>query len=415
MLILKLIKESFFFAISSLIANKLRTFLSLLGITIGIFAIISVFSVIDSLERSIHDSITSLGDDIIYVQKWPWAFSSDYPWWKYLNRPLPTLKESKEIEKRSEKAGAICFSVATQKAAIYKNNSIDNTTLWSVSQSFEDIRSFDIEDGRYFSDIESAAGKNIAVIGHKIAEELYRGVSPVGKQIKVMGRKLYVIGVFKKEGESAFSNSMDNVILIPINYARNILDIRNERLGPLIMVKAKEGVPTVELIDEMNGIMRSIRKLKPKVEDNFALNQASFLSKGIEQIFKSISMGGWIIGLFSIIVGGFGIANIMFVSVKERTAIIGIQKALGAKKYFILLQFLVEAVILSLFGGLLGLLITYFGTVIANSSIDFEILLSLNNVIWGISLSVVIGLISGIFPAYSASKLNPVEAINTGM
>ncbi|NOZ45648.1 MAG: FtsX-like permease family protein [Chlorobi bacterium] len=413
MLLLRLIKESFFFAYNSIIVNKLRTFLSLLGITIGIFAIISVFTVIDAMESSVRNSIQSLGNDIIYVQKWPWAFGGSYPWWKYFNRPVPNITDYNEIKNRASRVEACAFSISTEKTVQYGNNSAENITIWASTHDFDKIRSFEIENGRYFSFYESQTGKNKAIIGHKLSSELFENQNPIGKNIKVFGRKLQIIGVFKKEGESMLGSSMDELVVIPINFARNVINIRNDRLNPFIMVKAKKNVSPGALKDELRRIMRGVRKLKPVVDDNFALNEASLLTQGFESIFAGINLGGWIIGGFSILVGGFGIANIMFVSVKERTNIIGIQKALGAKNYFILLQFLFEAIILSLLGGILGLLLVYGGTLIFGKITDMSFDLTAGNVTLGILISVIIGVISGFAPALSASKLNPVEAIGS--
>jgi putative ABC transport system permease protein len=409
-----LLKESLIFAYTSLVVNKLRTFLSLLGITIGIFAIISVFTVIDSLESSIRTSLESLGDNVIYIQKWPWEFSSDYPWWKYMKRPVPKLKELDEIQKRTHKTEAAAFMVHTTKTVQYLNNSANNTFIIGASFEYDKIWSFEISNGRYFSSIESESGSNLAIIGADLASSLFENENPLGREIKIMGRKIQVIGVFKKQGKS-LDQSMDKVVLLPINYARTIIDIRDEMVEPFIMVKAKEGVSNAELMDELKGIMRSIHRLKPLAEDDFALNRASLIIKQFERIFSVINFAGMIIGGFSIIVGAFGIANIMFVSVKERTNIIGIQKAIGAKRRFIMFEFLYESVILSLIGGLIGLSLIFIAVLIANKSIDMDFSLSMKNIVTGIGISVTIGIIAGIVPAYLGSRLNPVEAINTNI
>lgn len=415
MIYLKLLKESLLFALNALIVNKLRTFLSLLGITIGIFAIISVFTVIDSMEKKIKNSIESLGDNVVYVQKWPWEFGDEYPWWKYMNRPLPNIKELDEIVKRSEKAEAAAFMISTSQTVQYKKYFAENVTIIAVSHDYDKVRNFELEKGRYFSFFESKSGRSLAIIGSNIAQTLYGGINPIGKDIKVAGYKLNVIGVFKKEGEDIFNNSTDNVVLAPINYVRKIVDIRNENMNPFIMIKAKENVHNAELLEELKGIMRAIRRIKPIADDDFALNQTSMLTKGFNDLFKIVDIAGLIIGGFSILVGGFGIANIMFVSVKERTHIIGIQKSLGAKNYFILLQFLYESVILCLIGGAIGLLLIYIGTLIVTYALDFNLSLSTWNIISGLLISALIGLISGIAPAVTASKLNPVEAINSSL
>lgn len=413
MILLHLLKESLFFALNSLVINRLRTFLSLLGITIGIFAIISVFTVIDSLEVNIRNSIARLGDNVVYVQKWPWARGHNYPWWKYLNRPVPNLKEKKEIMRRSHLAYAATFMVSTRKNIQYKDNLAEGVTVFSATHDYEDIRSFEIKKGRYFSLFESNSGKNKAIIGAVIAEKLFPDENPIGKTIKILGHKVTIIGVFKKEGSDAFGMSNDEQVLLPINYAKSIFDIKSDRMNPMIMVKAKDGISSNELIDELKGVMRSIRRLKPTEEDNFALNQSSLISKNFDSIFQVLDITGIIIGGFSILVGGFGIANIMFVSVKEQTKLIGIQKALGAKNFFILWQFLNESVILTLLGGGLGLIIIYIGTLIVSAAFDMDFVLTGGNIITGILISVSIGIISGIVPAYKAAKLNPVEAISS--
>ena len=413
MLIVRLLKESYLAAISALVVNKMRTFLSLLGITIGIFAIISVFTVIDSMESSIRTSIESLGDNVIYVDKWPWEFGNDYPWWKYLKRPVPTLKEAEIIQARSNKTEAVAFVVSASKTVEYRKSSVNNATIISASQDYEKIRSFEIEKGRYFSTFESNNGSSKAIIGSTIASILFKNVNPIGRDIKIMGRKINVLGVFKKEGTSVFNESFDNAVLLPVNFARNIFDIRDEMMQPVIMVRAKKGVDVVEITDDLRGIMRSTRRIRPVEEDNFALNRASLITQGFEQVFQVIDLAGLLIGGLAILVGGFGIANIMFVSVKERTKLIGIQKSLGAKNYFILFQFLSESVMLSLAGGLVGLLLVYIGTILGSRAVDMDFSMSIGNVLSGILISVFIGIVSGFAPALSAAKLNPVEAINS--
>ncbi len=415
MIFLRIIKESFVFALSSLINNKLRTTLSLLGITIGIFAIISVFTVLDTLKDSIKDSISTLGDNVVYVHKWPWIMNSHdgYPWWKFINRPLPSQKEQIYISKRVHNAEASAFSITTRKTIEYKSNSAEEITIWATSHSFEKVRSFEISEGRYFSEFESQYGKPIAIIGNSISDILFEDQSPIGKKIKVGKNKVTIVGKFEKEGWDLFNKSTDRCIMLPINYAKTILDIKNRRMQPEIIVKAKDNVSTEELMAELKGIMRSIRKLKPIAEDNFALNQSSLISQGFEEVFIIIDIAGIIIGGFSILVGGFGIANIMFVSVKERTKIIGIQKSLGSKNYFILNQILVESVFLSLLGGIVGLLFIFVGTKLASYIIDMNFAMSAGNIITGLAISISIGIISGLAPAISASRLNPVEAMNS--
>jgi putative ABC transport system permease protein len=413
-LFLQLIKESVLFAWHSLVGNKLRTFLSLLGITIGIFAIITVFTVVDSLEKNIRGSIESLGNNVVMVQKWPWAFGPDYPWWKYMLRPTAQVGDLEAILKKSKCADAAMFEVDVRKTIQRFSSSIERAHVCGVSADYNRVSNFEIDNGRFFTQMESENGKNVAVIGVTIRDGLFSpGENPLGKEVKLLGRKFMVIGVVKKQGESMLGDSKDDQVLIPLNFIRNIIDVRLENNQPSIAVKSKPGISNEQLKDELTGILRAERRLQPETEDNFALNETSVLSKGFDGLFDVIGTVGWIIGGFSILVGGFGIANIMFVSVKERTNLIGIQKSLGAKNYFVLLQFLSEAVFLSLTGGALGLFFIWLITLFAGDAFGMEITLTMANVVLGLTISFLIGIISGFVPAYGASQLDPVEAIRS--
>ena len=411
MIVIKLFIESFLFAVNALVVNKVRTLLSLLGITIGIFSIISVFTVFDSLENAIKSEINSLGSNVLFIQKWPWAMGGDYPWWKYYNRPEPKVSEMDELQKRSGTIEASAFMLGVSRNIYYKNNEMQGVPIFAVSQDYNKIMPFDLEAGRYFTPVESHRGNNVVIIGTDIADQLFQGIDPIGKKIKIFGRKLDVIGVTKKEGESVFGDSKDDNVFITINYGRSVLDVK--KIGSTILVMAKPGISNDQMKDELTGIMRSIRKLPPRADDSFAINETDIISKGFDQLFAVIAMVGWIIGGFSLLVGGFGIANIMFVSVKERTNQIGIQKSLGAKNYFILWQFLFEAIFLAIMGGIIGLLIVYILTLFSESILNFELTLTLGNILLGVIVSAIIGLVSGFVPSYSASRLDPVEAMRS--
>lgn len=406
-------KESVLFAWQSLVSNKLRSMLSLLGITIGIFAIILVFTIVDSLEANIRGSLQSLGNNVVYIQKWPWSFGPDYPWWKYINRPTPQYHELDEIAKRSKTTEALAYRLGGRRTIKYKSNVVENAVVAGISYDYYKIKAFDLSAGRYFTKNETDAGYRMAIIGSEIASGLFPNEDALGKEIKIAGQKGKVIGVIKKEGESMLGVSFDYQVNIPFNFARYILDPRSMNADPVLFAKAKPNISNAEMMDELTGILRTIRKLKPLAEPNFALNEISLLSQGFDTLFAVVGIAGWIIGGFSILVGGFGIANIMFVSVRERINIIGIQKSLGARNIFILFQFLCESVLLSLIGGFFGLLLTYIATIFAKGVIEMEITLTGANVILGFSISVLIGVISGFVPAYTASQLDPVEAIRS--
>ncbi len=409
---LRLIKEGIIFAFNSISVNKLRTFLTLFGITIGIVSIISVFTVLDWMEKSIRDSISTLGDNVIYVQKFPWSFDPNLNWWDIVKWPPVSIEDYEAVSNKSKFAQSTCFTVYRPVVIKFENNSINNANILASTIEYKDIRNFEIEKGRYFSIFEAKAGKNVAILGAEIASRLFENREPIGKEIIIAGFKTTVIGVIRKEGKGGISDSgMDEITLVPLNFAKSFINLRRRSAETQIMIKAKPQVPLDELSDEITMILRVSRRLRPGEISNFSVNKASLLTQGFNTVFAGINAGGWLIGGFAILVGGFGIANIMFVSVKERTNIIGIQKALGAKRFFILLQFLSESVMLSLMGGILGLFFVFLGTLVVNYLYEMNMFLTLGNILLGIFISGIIGIVAGYAPAYTAAKMNPVDAI----
>ncbi|NLD64047.1 MAG: FtsX-like permease family protein [Bacteroidales bacterium] len=409
---LKMFRESFLFAYNSVVVNKLRTFLSLFGITIGIVSIISVFTVFDWMEGSIRESIASLGDNTIYVEKWPWTSDANIKWWDMIKWPPPSIEDYEAVIKRSSSASAVCYTVSSSEPVKYRGNMIGETWIMGATHDFENVRSFDIEKGRYFAQSETASGKPVAIIGAEVAEKLFDRIDPVGKEISIDRYKARVIGVFKKEGKGGISdNGMDEGVLVPIDFSRQFINFRNPFLNSDIMIRGKDNVSVQQLSDEITMILRAARRIGPGEENNFSINRATQITSTLEPVFRGINIAGWIIGGFSILVGGFGIANIMFVSVRERTSIIGIQMALGAKRRWILQQFLTESVLLSVTGGILGLIIVFIGTLFINYFFTLGMYLTAGNIILAIVISATIGIIAGFAPASSASRMNPVEAI----
>jgi putative ABC transport system permease protein len=400
-------------ALLELWKNKLRTFLSLFGVTIGIFCIIGVLATVNSLEQNIQSEIRSLGTNTIYVDKWEYSGGPDYPWWKYVKRPSPKFDEVDPIKRRTTSADNVAFVINTADNVEIGDNVLSNVRLYGVTAEFSKIQPVDIQYGRLMNDAEFERGSNAVVVGIEIAEKLFgEAERAIGKNISTRGRNLLVAGVIKKQGSQLIGGwEFDKSIVMPYRFARTIMD--EKRADPLIMVKGKENINSKVLKDELMGAMRSVRKLKPTEDENFSLNDVNDLSETMSQAFVSINLGGAIIGGFSLIVGLFGVANIMFVSVKERTSQIGLKKAIGAKSSIILTEFLLEAAFLCLIGGLIGLLLVFVIAKVITEALDFPIYISTSILVLALSISVVVGLLAGIIPAYRAAKLNPVVAIRS--
>ena len=418
-LYLRLFYESLAMAMQSLVSNKLRSLLSVLGITIGIFSIVLVFTLVDSLETNIKKSIQSLGKNVIYIDKWQWmGGGGDYPWWKFMNRPDATLSEVKALKEQPINAlvDAISFTSSANTTVRLGDKFLENVSIAGHSVEFSKIETLEISEGRFLNEYEDNNGRAVAIIGYNVAMGIFNKASNiVGKKITFYGKKVEIIGVFKNQGDNLVNIDFDDKIVVPIKFLQYI---DNNLNGSNIIVKAKDNIGVDAIYEELRGSMRSIRRLKPAEDDNFTLNKISFLSDAIGEFFKIVNLFGLIIGLFSLLVGGFGVANIMFVSVKERTNIIGIQKALGARNEFILLNFLTEAVVLSVLGGLIGILMTWgiagiSNAFLANTDNSFRLIMTWDNFGKGILFASIIGILAGLIPAYQASKLVPVEAIRS--
>ena len=409
---LNILSNSFRLTMQELMVNKLRTALSLIGISFGIFCIIGVLATVNSLEKNIQDEIKGLGTNTIYIDKWDYSGGPDYPYWKFVNRPLPKYDEIAFIKQRSQLASHVSFNVNNVGNIENKNNVLQGVTYYGITEEQNLIQPLIIQYGRYISTSEFVAGSNVAIIGFDNAEKLFiKAEIAVGKEIVLNGKKAKVVGVIKKEGQNLIGWNYDQCVMIPYRFIRSIFD--EKRSNAFIMAMAKEGVSTVAFKDELEGVMRSIRKLSPKTEDNFSLNDVSGFSDQVSSVFVSVNIGGWAIGALSLIVGAFGIANIMFVTVKERTAMIGLKKAIGAKRKSILLEFLLEAAIICIMGGLIGLLLVYILTIVLSALFNFPVFISAGILSLAISICIIIGILAGIIPATIAAKLDPVVAIRS--
>ena len=408
------IRESSSLTFNFLRANKLRSFLSVLGITIGIFCIVAILTATHSLEQNIRQNVDKLGDKIIYVQKWPWVFNSNFKWWEYMNRPEATVREYQRVSNESNKdlikSTAFFFEFGNNKAKS-KLEEISDVKVNAIMGDFFDINQWSILYGRRFTDLESNKGKNVAIVGYNIALNLFGGQNPLSKEFKINGSKVTVIGILEKQGNAIGGQQYDDVVVLPGIFATRFAKPNKRGVGSAIVVKGHDETDLKAVEVEITRIMRSMRKLKPKDKNDFAINKLTMFSEGLNQTFQVIDIVAVVIGFFSLLVGGFGIANIMFVSVKERTPIIGLQKSLGAKRSFILSQFLIESIILCIVGALIGIVIVLGLGLLVSKFTEFEIFFSLSIFTKGIAISVFIGIIAGIAPALKASKMNPVEAI----
>lgn len=369
---------------------------------------------------NIQSSLASFGNDILYIQKWPWIWAdgNDYAWWKYLNRPNTNRRELELLQQKVKGAEGICILYFSGNANVVAGENVaERSQIQGVSYDYNRIKEMEFVHGRYFTPSESNHARAVAIIGDAVAESLFPNRSQIeGQQIKIKGVKVTVIGVLKKEGSDLFGFTLDNNVIVPYTFMSMFVNTNDIGNDPLLAIVPKKGVPMDELRYEVKGAMRSVRKLSPHEEDNFAINQVSVFTEGIAGIFSIINIAGLFIGGFSILVGTFGIANIMFVSVQERVYQIGIKKALGAKKIYILLEFLLEAIMLCVFGGLIGLvtvilLFKALGWMVAKSGSDFVFYITAVNIIIGISISVVTGILAGFIPAWSAANMKPVDAI----
>jgi putative ABC transport system permease protein len=411
----QIIASGFGMAMQELWKNKLRTFLSLFGITIGIFCIIGVLATVNSLEHNIQNEIKSLGTNTIYVDKWDYSAGGgpDYPWWRYVKRPEPKFDEIKQIKERTPSAKYVAFNINANDNIEYRDNTLSGVNLFGNSEDFQNIQPVDIAYGRFITESEFDHGSPVAIIGNEVAEKLFAAPEvAIGKLIQARGKKLQVIGVIKKQGKSMIGGwQFDQSVIMPYKFARNIMWSRNSQ--PVILVQGQDNLRSVALKDDLRGAMRAIHKLNPKEDDNFALNDINDFSEAVSNIFVPLNIGGWIIAGISLIVGMFGVANIMFVTVRERTNQIGIKKAIGAKKRMILAEFLLESAFLCIVGGLMGLLLVFILTKILTGLFQFPVFISSSNLVLAFSISFIVGVLAGIIPASQAARMDPVVAIRS--
>jgi putative ABC transport system permease protein len=411
----EIILSSMKMALQEFRSNKLRTFLSLFGVTIGIFCIISVLSTVDSLEQAIQRDIKSLGSNTVYIDKWNYSNAEeDYPWWKYIKRPEPKKSEMDAIRLKVPSAEHIAYVINMSNNIEYGDGIISNIQYNGVSEDFDKIQKVEIVLGRALQQSDYDYAANAVVIGFEVASKLFGSPDKaVGKQVKLdNGQTGNIVGLIKKQGKSMIGGwEFDNCIIIPYSFLKTM--VPEKYANPVILVQGRADVPMALLKDELAGAMRSLRKLKPTEADNFSLNDIDAFSDFAADIFSGVNKGGWAIATLSLVVGMFGVANIMFVTVRERTSQIGLKKAIGAKRSTIMTEFLLEAAFLCILGGFIGLFLVFVLTQIVSAALGFPISISLNILLTAIGICVIVGVLAGIIPASIAAKMDPVVAIRS--
>lgn len=409
---LNILRNSLRLTLQELRVNKLRTALSLTGVAFGIFCIIGVLATVNSLERNIQNEVNSLGSNTIYIDKWEYSGGPDKPFWKFRARPVMKYEEMGLIKERSQLVEDVSFLIRSSGNLSHNDEILQNASVYGIVEGQTIVQPVYFDGGRYISSAEFNSGSPVALIGYDNAEKLYGTAErALGKQFDIKGKKVSIVGVIKKEGKNFIGWDYDNCVMLPYKFCKQIVD--EDNANPVLIAKGKDKVTTDALMNELEGIMRQIRRLSPTQEDNFSLNSVEAFSKAITDLFGTVNIVGALIGVISLIVGMFGIANIMFVTVKERTSMIGLKKAIGAKRGSILFEFLMEAAILCLMGGAFGLFFVYILTLILSGPLDFPVYVSLPLLISTVIICLVVGILAGIFPASRAARMDPVVAIRS--
>ena len=399
------IKEGIIISLTAIKANKSRSFLATLGIVIGITTVTILQTAIEGINRAFEKSIAAVGADVIYVQKFEWFGKED--WEVYRNRRDINWQEYEYFTNNIQSAESVSPSVGTQAAITYKDFTSDATFIIGTTDEYQHTTGMNVADGRFFTKRESEGGWPVCVIGFDIREALFAGVDPIGKTIQVAGHNFKVIGTYDKMGSMLGLFSLDNRIIVPIN---KFFKMFGTRRSITINIKATSVDALGDTKEEVRSVMKRARRIPIGGKDDFGVNQQEAFKQTYESLTGLIKTIGTIITMLSLIVGSIGIANIMFVSVKERTKEIGIRKAIGAKRSTIMFQFLIESISICLLGGISGLMIAFPFSLIVDAFL-LPTAMPLWVVVLALFISALAGVIAGFFPAWSASKLNPVDAL----
>ncbi len=399
------IKENIIISYKAIIAHKMRSFLATLGIVIGITAVTLMQTAIEGINRAFESSIASVGADVLYIQKFEWFGGQDFEF--YRNRKDISMLNYEYLKNNSTTADVVCPSVGTSQTLQYGSLDLEGVFVIGTTDEYQKALSVNMDDGRFFTSKESEGGYPICLIGMDVKNAFFPNVNPLGKDIKVGSYSFRVIGILEKQGSMLGLFSMDNRIIIPIE---RFFKLFGTKRSLTINVKATDVKNLDETKEEISSIMRKARKIPLGKRDDFGVNQQSAFRDTYNQLTSLIKIIGLLITSLSLVVGSVGIANIMFVSVKERTKEIGIRKAIGAKRRTILMQFLVESSVICLMGGIIGIGIAFPISLLIDAFV-LPTAMPLWVVVLGLFISLLFGVLSGFFPAYNAAKMDPVDSL----
>ncbi|MCX6557728.1 MAG: ABC transporter permease [Candidatus Aminicenantes bacterium] len=399
-------KEGLLISLAAIRANKARSLLTMLGIVIGICSVALMATAINGIDKAFVNGISSLGADNLYIDKYAWFSNEDF--FLMRNRKNVSLDQFERFQKLAKLPLAMAPTILTVHKVLFGNNYVEGTLMTGTTDGYVRTTNFNFARGRFFTGLESSGARNVAVLGSEVAAHLFERQDPLAQEVKVDGIPFRVVGVLEKQGSNLLGNfNPDNQVYMPIGTVFKYF--RRDRDTVTIVVRARSTAMIAATKEEAYGVMRRVRGLMYDEKDDFSINQQEGLTDNYNRVVGVIKIVGLFITGLSLLVGAIGIMNIMFVSVKERTREIGIRKAIGAKRRTIMGQFLTEAALICLIGGLVGLLLAIALSMVINKFLPTSV--QLNTVLLAISISLITGIISGLAPAWTAAKMDPVEAL----